>query len=104
MSRALYLLSYLAVGHRGVGPRTTALSGRPLHRLGSGQRKTEVPKPPRGLVAATGVQDPLPRRRRVFLERRADDLNASASRRPSAFGAVPVRLPGSLSRFVTLCQ
>jgi hypothetical protein len=35
MSRALYHLSYLAVGHLGVEPSDTALSGRPLHQAGS---------------------------------------------------------------------
>jgi hypothetical protein len=38
---ALSPLSYRPVGHLGVEPSATALSERPLHRLGSGQRKME---------------------------------------------------------------
>ena len=47
------------VGHRGVEPRATALSERPLHRLGSGQREVEVPTL-YGLTAAHRHSKPAP--------------------------------------------
>ena len=43
--RSLSPFSYRPVGHQGVEPCATALSERPLHRLGSGQWKTEVSSP-----------------------------------------------------------
>jgi hypothetical protein len=53
------------VGGQGVGPCATALSERPRHRLSRRQRKVRVSSPT-AARAVTGVQSPLPRRRRTF--------------------------------------
>ena len=53
------------VGHLGVEPSATALSGRPLRPAGSWPAEDGGVEP-RGTVTATGFQGPLPRRRHIF--------------------------------------
>ena len=78
------------VGHRGVEPRCTRLSGGPRHRLSRGQRKMEVSRPAASRPP-TGVQNPLPPAARLPEESGGPDPQRSPAHPFSGRGLPPGR-------------
>jgi len=80
---------YAPVEHPGIEPGDTAVSERPLQPAGScskrGRWRCRASRPAK---AATGVQSPLPRRRRTF-HRGTRRSRPPLLSQPAAFGAVP---------------
>jgi hypothetical protein len=74
------------VGHRGIEPRDTCVSG-PVDQLGRGQQMAEVPT--RRSRAVPGSSRSRPPGRFAIRERRAEVLNPTASRRPPVFETEP---------------
>jgi hypothetical protein len=79
----------ILVGRRGVEPRDTCLSGRPRRPAGSRPADGGGPDPQTAALSRPASNGRLPPGRFTIQERRAGDSNASAVRRPTAFGAVP---------------
>jgi len=86
---------YAPVEHPGIEPGDTAVSERPLQPAGScskrGRWRCRASRPAK---AATGVQGPLPRRRRTF-HRGTRRSRPPLLSQPAAFGAAPA--PGGFS-------
>lgn len=88
------------MGNPGIEPGSNRVSDGPRQPAGSlpVERKMEVLSPAPS-SDATGFQSPLPHRRRIFhLFQRGERRTRTATLiRPSAFGAAPASLAGSLS-------
>ena len=76
------------VGHRGIEPRDTCVSGRPRRPAGSWPADGGGPDPQRSRALPGSSRSRTPGRFAIR-ERRAEVLSPTASRRPPVFGTVP---------------
>jgi len=77
------------VGRRGVEPRDTCLSDRPVDRLGRGQQMVEDPTPRQSWLSHPASNGRLPPGRFTIQVQRAEVLILTVSRRPPAFETGP---------------